>query len=71
MDSTIQKCASISFHPDWQIDNALFNRPIMARTPIRVHRWGPKARSSALLRRWTYGDDDDDDDNNKINEHSP
>ena len=22
MDSTIQKCASISFHPDWQIDNA-------------------------------------------------
>ena len=22
----------ISFHPDWQIDNGLFNRPIMTRT---------------------------------------
>ena len=30
----------ISFHPDWQIDNGFFNRPIMARTQILVHRWG-------------------------------
>ena len=51
----------------------------MARTQIRVHRWGPKTRISALLCRWTYGDDDDDDDDgdddddddDKINEHSP
>ena len=29
----------ISFHPDWQIDNGIFNRPIIARTQILVHRW--------------------------------
>ena len=44
----------------------------MARTQIRVHRWRPKTRISALLRRWTNGDDDDDnDDSNKVEEHSP
>ena len=77
VDSTIQKCVSISFHPDWQMDNTSFNRPIMARTQIRVHMRGPETRISALLCRWTYGDDDDDDDDDhdddddKINEHSP
>ena len=28
----------ISFQPDWQINNGLFNTPIMARTQILVHR---------------------------------
>ena len=32
----------VFFHPDWCIDNGLFNRPIMARTQILVHGWGPK-----------------------------
>ena len=40
----------ISFHPDWQIDNGIFNRPIMACSQIRVHRQGPKTRISALHR---------------------
>ena len=30
------------FHPDWQIDNGFFKRPIMLRTQIRIHRWGPE-----------------------------
>ena len=28
----------ISFHPDWQINNGFFNRPIRARTQILVQR---------------------------------
>ena len=32
----------ISLQPDWQIDNGFFNRPIIGRTQILVHRWGPK-----------------------------
>ena len=30
----------ISLHPDWQVDNGIFNRPIMTRTQILVHRPG-------------------------------
>ena len=30
----------IFLQPDWQNDNSFFNRPIMARTQILVHRWG-------------------------------
>ena len=30
---------------------ALFNRPIMASTPLLVHRWGPRTRISALFHR--------------------
>ena len=41
----------ISFHPDWQINNGLFNRPIIKRTQILVHRLGPRTRISALFRR--------------------
>ena len=43
----------ISLYPDWQIDNGFLNRPIMARTHILVHRWGPRTRISALFRRRT------------------
>ena len=32
---------------------AFFNRPIMARTQILVHRWGSRTRISALFRRPT------------------
>ena len=32
----------ISFHFDWQIDNGIFNGPIMARSQILVRRWGPR-----------------------------
>ena len=31
----------------WQIDNGSFNRPIMARTQILVHRWRPRTGISA------------------------
>ena len=31
--------------------NDFSNRPIMARTQILVHRWGPRLRISALFRR--------------------
>jgi len=41
----------ISFQSDWLIDNGIFNRPIMARTEILVHRWGPRSRILALFRR--------------------
>ena len=44
----------ISFHPDWQIDNRFFNRPIMVHSQILVHRWGPRSRTLALFRRRTY-----------------
>ena len=30
------KALRISFHPDWQINNGIFNRPIRARTQIQV-----------------------------------
>ena len=43
----------ISFYPDWQINNDVFNRPVMARTQILVHRWGPRTRILALFRRRT------------------
>ena len=29
----------ISFHPDWQIENGIFNRPIIGLTQILVHGW--------------------------------
>ena len=53
-DSTnYRKCVS-SFHSSWgQIDNGFFNRPTMVPTQILVHRWGPKAKISALFRRPT------------------
>ena len=34
----------IFLQPDWQNDNSFFNRPIMARTQILVHRWGLQKR---------------------------
>ena len=43
----------ISFYPDWQINNYIFNRPVMARSQIQVHRWGPRTRILALFRRRT------------------
>ena len=46
----------ISFYPDWQINNDIFNRPVlkMARTQILVHGWGPRTRILALFRRRTF-----------------
>ena len=32
----------ISFHPDWQIDNGFFNRPVMTRTQILKHTDDPE-----------------------------
>ena len=43
----------ISFHPDWQMNNEFFNRPIIACTEILLHSWGPRTRISALFRRPT------------------
>ena len=34
----------ISLQHDWQICYTFFNGPIMARTQILVHRWGPRTR---------------------------
>ena len=42
----------ISFHPDWQIDNGFFNRPIMTRTKILVLTGGvpePRFRRRYLV----------------------
>ena len=47
----IENAFRVSFQPDWQINNGFFNRPIMARIQILVHRWRPKTRISALFRR--------------------
>ena len=44
----------ISFQYDWPIDNGIFNRPIMSRTQIQVHRWGPRTRVLALFHRRTW-----------------
>ena len=41
----------ISFHPDWQIDNGFFRKPIMTHTQILVHKWRPKAVSHTDLTR--------------------
>ena len=39
----------IYFHPDWQIGNVFFDRPIMASNQILVHRWGPRIRILVLF----------------------
>ena len=43
----------IYFHPDWQIGNVFFDRPIMASNQILVHRWGPRIRILVLFCRQT------------------
>ena len=44
----------ISFHLDWQIDDGIYNRPIIARTRILVQRWRHRTRISVLFRRRTF-----------------
>ena len=44
----------ISFHLDWQIDDGIYNRPIMAHTQILVQRWRPRTMISALCCRQTF-----------------
>ena len=44
----------ISFHLDWQIDDGIYNRPIIAHTRILVQRWRPRTMISALFRRRTF-----------------
>ena len=44
----------ISFHLDWQIDDGIYNRPIIAHTRILVQRWRPRTMISALFRRQTF-----------------
>ena len=41
----------ISLQPNWQINNPLVNRSIMASAQILVHRWGPSTSISVLFRR--------------------
>ena len=42
-DSTnYRSCGQISFQPDWQINDGVFNKPIMVSIQIMVHRWGPE-----------------------------
>ena len=36
----IGSACQIAFHPDWQIDNGFFQRPVMARTQILVEAQG-------------------------------
>ena len=43
----------ISFQSDWQIYIGFFNRPIMARAQILVHRRGPRTSILALFCRRT------------------
>lgn len=40
-----------SFHSDWQINNGVFDRSILTRIQILVHKWGTRTRISALFRR--------------------
>lgn len=42
------KAFRIFFHTDYPIDNGFFNRPVLIRTQILVHRWEPSTRISAL-----------------------
>ena len=48
------KAVWISFHLDWQVNDGICNRPIIARTWILVQRWRPRTRISALFRRRTF-----------------
>ena len=50
----IRRAFRISFHLDWQIDDGIYNRPIIARTRILVQRWRPRTRISVLFRRRTF-----------------
>ena len=43
------KAFRIFFHTDCPIDNGFFNRPVLIRTQILVHRWEPSTRISALF----------------------
>ena len=43
----------IFFHSDGQINDGFFNKPIVARTQILVHSWGPRTKISALFRTRT------------------
>ena len=49
-----ERAFRISFHLDQQIDDGIYNRPIIARTRILVQRWKPTMRISALFRRRTF-----------------
>ena len=39
-------CFRISLQPAWQINNGVFDRPILARIQILIHRWPPRTRVS-------------------------
>ena len=49
-----ERAFRISFHLDQQIDDGIYNRPIIARTRILVQRWKPRTRISVLFRRRTF-----------------
>ena len=51
--SITRRAFQFSFHLDWQIYDAILNRPIIARTQILVYRWEPRTRISALFCRRT------------------
>ena len=50
-----EKVFQISFHLHWQMDNGIFNRPIMEHTQILilVSTWWPRTRLSVLFHRRT------------------
>ena len=55
-DSTNYRKWVSNFLSSWSANRqtALFDRPIMARTQILVHRWRRRTRISALFHRWTW-----------------
>ena len=50
-DKLLAMPPEISFHPDWQIENGIFNRPIMVR-PSPGTQVGARTRISALFHLW-------------------
>ena len=43
----------VSLQPDRQVDNGIFNSPILARTQILLRRWRPRTKILVLFHRRT------------------
>ena len=58
----------MSLQPDWQIDNGLFNWPIMVHTQILIHRWGPRRRFNEKNLVPSFGQANDKPQANPVNQ---
>ena len=53
VENPTRRAFQIAFHLDWQMGNAILNRPIITCIQILVHKWVPRTRIFALFRRRT------------------